>query len=149
MITHQLNELKIKSNLSAKQIAERADIPYSTVQKIFNGETQNPNVDYIFRIVTAMGHTMNDLYYPNNKAEGEESMAISVIREMYENRIAELKEQHKEHITDLKEAKTKHGKTYKSIITILSVIIGILFILFIIYFAMDFSTGDWGIFFRD
>lgn len=160
MITHQLNDLKNKSNLSAKQIAERADIPYSTVQKIFNGETQNPNVDYIFRIVTAMGHTMNDLYYPNNKAEGEENMAISVIREMYENRIDDLKAQHKEamthscaqyekHLADIKEAKTKHGKTYRSIITILSVIIGVLFILFLIYFAMDFSTGDWGIFFRD
>ena len=102
---------------------------------------------------------MNDLYYPTTAPE-EENMAVTVIREMYENRITDLKEQHQnamaqscaqyeKHISDIKEAKTKHGKTYKAVITILSSIIGVLFFLFIIYFAMDFSTGDWGIFFRD
>lgn len=159
MIIDQLNALKNKSNLNNKQIAERSNVPYSTVQKIFNREIQNPNVDSIYNIVTAMGYTMNDLYYPTTAPE-EENMAVTVIREMYENRIADLKEQHKnamdqscsqyeKHIADIKEAKTKHGKTYRSIISILSGIIGVLFFLFIIYFAMDFSTGDWGIFFRN
>ena len=159
MIIDQLNALKNKSNLNNKQIAERSNVPYSTVQKIFNREIQNPNVDSIYNIVTAMGYTMNDLYYPTTATE-EENMAVTVIREMYENRIADLKEQHKnameqscsqyeKHIADIKEAKTKHGKTYRSIISILSSIIGVLFFLFIIYFAMDFSTGDWGIFFRN
>ncbi|MBR1949034.1 MAG: helix-turn-helix transcriptional regulator [Alphaproteobacteria bacterium] len=148
MIISQLNELKNKSNLTLKHIAERSDIPYSTVQKIFNGETQNPNVDYVFRIVTAMGYTMNDLYSTPNTTNKEEA-SIAIIREMYENRIAELKEQHKEHIADLKEAKTKHGKTYKAVLIIMGVIIGILLILFLIYFAIDFSTDDWGIFFHN
>lgn len=159
MIIDQLNALKNKSNLNNKQIAERSNVPYSTVQKIFNREIQNPNVDSIYNIVTAMGYTMNDLYYSTTAPE-EENMAVTVIREMYENRIADLKEQHKnamdqscsqyeKHIADIKEAKTKHGKTYKSIISILSGIIAVLFFLFIIYFAMDFSTGDWGIFFRN
>ena len=148
MIISQLNELKNKSNLTLKHIAERSDIPYSTVQKIFNGETQNPNVDYVFRIVTAMGYTMNDLYSTPNTTNKEEA-SIAIIREMYENRIAELKEQHKEHIADIKEAKTKHGKTYKTVLIIMGVIIGILLILFLIYFAMDFANNDWGIFFRD
>ena len=148
MIISQLNELKNKSNLTLKHIAERSDIPYSTVQKIFNGETQNPNVDYVFRVVTAMGYTMNDLYSTPNTTNKEEA-SIAIIREMYENRIAELKEQHKEHIADLKEAKTKHGKTYKTVLIIMGVIIGILLILFLIYFAIDFSTDDWGIFFHN
>ena len=159
MIISQLIVLKNKSGLNNKQISERSTVPYSTVQKIFNEEIQSPSVDHVFKIVTAMGYTMNDLY-PNNKSEGEDGMAVTVIREMYENRIADLKEQHKnamdqscsqyeKHIADIKEAKTKHGKTYKAVITILSGIIGVLFFLFIIYFAMDFSTGDWGIFFRD
>lgn len=160
MIIDQLIVLKNKSGLNNKQISERSTVPYSTVQKIFNKEILNPNEHSIFLIVTALGYTMNDLYYPDNKPEGEETMAISIIREMYENRIADLKEQHKnamdqscsqyeKHIADIKDAKTKHGKTYRSIISILSGIIGVLFFLFIIYFAMDFSTGDWGIFFRD
>lgn len=148
MIITQLNELKNKSNLTLKHIAERSDIPYSTVQKIFNGETQNPNVDYVFRVVTAMGYTMNDLYSTPNTTNKEEA-SVAIIREMYENRIAELKEQHKEHIADIKEAKTKHGKTYKAILIIMGVIIGILLILFLIYFAIDFSTDDWGIFFHN
>ena len=54
MIIDQLNALKNKSNLNNKQIAERSNVPYSTVQKIFNREIQNPNVDSIYNIVTAM-----------------------------------------------------------------------------------------------
>lgn len=159
MIISQLNILRNKTGLNVKQVAERADISYSTVQKIFNGETQSPNVDHVFKIVTAMGYTMNDLYSTPG-ASSKEDATLTIIREMYEHRITDLKEQHQnamaqscaqyeKHITDIKEAKTKHGKTYKAVITILSGIIGVLFFLFIIYFAMDFSTGDWGIFFRN
>lgn len=148
MIISQLNELKNKSNLTLKHIAERSDIPYSTVQKIFNGETQNPNVDYVFRVVTAMGYTMNDLYSTPNTTNKEEA-SIAIIREMYESRIDDLKEQHKTHIADIKEAKAKHGKTYKTALTILGLISIILLTFFVVYFALDYANPDWGIFFRN
>lgn len=148
MIISQLNELKNKSDLTIKQISERADLPYSTVQKIFSGDTQNPNVDHVFRIVTAMGYTMNDLYSTPNTPNKEEA-SLAIIREMYENRIDDLKEQHKDHLTDLKEAKTKHGKTYKTILSVSLALNVILLIFFVVYFALDYSDRSWGIFFRD
>ena len=159
MIISQLNILRNKSGLNVKQVAERADISYSTVQKIFNGETQSPNVDHVFKIVTAMGYTMNDLYATPN-APNKEDATLSIIREMYEHRISDLKEQHritmekteqqhKESISLILEAKAKHGKTYKVVLSALLVFVVTLSIFFAIYFAMDYSNKDWGIFFRD
>ena len=148
MIISQLNILRNKSGLNIKQVAERADISYSTVQKIFNGETQSPNVDHVFKIVTAMGYTMNDLYAIPGTSNKEEA-SIAIIREMYENRIDDLKEQHKTHIADIKEAKAKHGKTYKTVLTILGLISIILLTFFVVYFALDYANPDWGIFFRN
>lgn len=148
MIITQLNELKNKSNLNIKQIAERADISYSTVQKIFNGETQSPNVDYVFRIVTAMGYTMNDLYSTPTSKNNEDA-TIAIIREMYENRIADLKEQHKQSMDLVLEAKTKHGKTYKMVLSVFITLTAVLSIFFAVYFAMDFANTEWGIFFRE
>lgn len=147
MIITQLNILRNKSGLNVKQVAERADISYSTVQKIFNGDTQSPNVDHVFKIVTAMGYTMNDLYAIPGTSNKEEA-SLAIIREMYEHRIAELKEQHAHHIEDIKENATDRVKMYRKAIVILSVIMAILFFLFLVYFMIDYSTEHWGIFFN-
>ena len=143
MIIAQLNALKDKSGLNIKQISERADLPYSTVQKIFSGDTQSPNIDYVFRIVTAMGYTLNDLY-PALGTSGKEEATVAVIREMYENRIADIKEQHLMHIAEVKD---RIG-TYKIAVTVLSIATAVLFILFFTYFMIDYSTEHWGIFFN-
>lgn len=160
MIYSKLKAWKEESDLTYKDIGERSGTPAATVQKIISGETQNPNADTVYKIVKALGHTMEELYEGSPKEEKGDSLAVSVIREMYEHRIADLKEQHKDaldrssaqyekHIEDLKESKQKHGKTYKAIIAVLGVIVGVLFVLFIIYFAMDYANEHWGIFFRE
>ena len=147
MIISQLNILRNKSGLNIKQVAERADISYSTVQKIFNGETQSPNVDHVFKIVTAMGYTMNDLYAIPGTSNKEEA-TLSIIREMYENRISELKEQHAKHLEDVKGNSDDRVKIYKKAIGIMVVVMAILFMLFLTYFMIDYSTEHWGIFFN-
>ena len=143
MIISQLNELKNKSNLNLTQISERSEISYSTVQKIFKGETQSPNVDHVFRIVTAMGYTMNDLYAVPGSSNKEDATVV-IIREMYENRIAELKEEQAKLITEIKD---RIG-AYKKAVAVLSIATAVLFILFFAYFMIDYSTEHWGIFFN-
>lgn len=147
MIISQLIVLKNKSGLNNKQISERSTVPYSTVQKIFKEEIQSPSIDHIFKIVTAMGYTMNDLYDAPGASNKEEA-SIALIREMYEHRIAELKEQHAQHIKDVKENSDDRVKTYRKAIGIMVVVMAILFILFLAYFMIDYSTEHWGIFFN-
>lgn len=147
MIITQLNVLKNKSGLNNKQISERSTVPYSTVQKIFNGEIQNPNIDYVFKIVTAMGYTLNDLYDAPGTSNKEEA-SLALIREMYENRIAELKEQHAHHLKDVKDNSDDRVKIYRKAIGIMVIVMAILFMLFLTYFMIDYSTEHWGIFFN-
>lgn len=142
MIIAQLNALKDKSGLNIKQISERADLPYSTVQKIFSGDTQSPNVEYVFKIVTAMGYTMNDLY-PAFGTSGKEEAAAAVIRDMYENRIADIKEQNSMRAEEYKD----QIRAYKKAVAILAIAAAILFVLFFAYFMIDYTTEHWGIFF--
>lgn len=149
MIYAKLKAWKEKSNLTYKDIAERSDVPTATVQKIFSGETTNPNSETLYKICKSLGHTMEELYEDTTKEKTEEIMAVSVIREMYEHRIAELKINNENHVNDLKESFAKHQQTYKTIVIVLGCIVTILFVLFLVYFAMDYANEHWGIFFRE
>ena len=104
MIFAKLKLWKEEANLTYKDIGERADVPTATVQKIFSGETSNPNSETLYRICKALGHTMEELYDGKKAVDKEEFLSVTLIREMYENRIAELKDQHAKHIEDIKEA---------------------------------------------
>lgn len=62
MWLENLKELKKNSKMSTKQIAEASGIPESTVKRIFSGETDNPYVDTLHRIVDVMGSSLNDIF---------------------------------------------------------------------------------------
>ena len=66
MWIENLKELKKKSNLSSKQIAERTKLPERTVVRIFAGETDHPRIDTLYNIVTALGGTLNDIFADTN-----------------------------------------------------------------------------------
>ena len=57
-----LKELKKKTGMSTKQIAEATKLPERTVSRIFSGDTDHPYVDTVFIIVTALGGTLNDIF---------------------------------------------------------------------------------------
>lgn len=144
--------MKDKSGKTLKDIAEVSNIPISTVQKILNGETQNPNAEAVYNIVKAMGFSMEDLYEENNnkaKREDSEDDSNLILCEIYERRIAEIKEQNEKYIEGLKTAHERHRHTYKRIINVMGVLLAALFFLFLIYFAMDYADKTWGIFFRE
>lgn len=66
MWLQNLKELKKKSGLSTKQIAERANFPERTVSRIFSGETEHPRIDTLHTIVTILGGTLNDIFADTN-----------------------------------------------------------------------------------
>ena len=57
-----LKDLKKQSGLSAKQIAEKTNLPERTVSRIFSGDTENPYMDTLRRIVDVLGGSLDDLF---------------------------------------------------------------------------------------
>ena len=58
----RLRALKDKSGLTTKQIAEKCDIPESTVTRIFSGKTPNPTIITVMTMVKAMGGQAADIF---------------------------------------------------------------------------------------
>ena len=57
-----LKNLKKQSGMSAKQIAEKTNLPERTVSRIFSGDTENPYMDTLRRIVDVLGGSLDDLF---------------------------------------------------------------------------------------
>ncbi len=57
-----LKDLKKKTGMSAKQIADATNLPERTVTRIFSGDTDNPYVDTLRRIVAVLGGSLDDIF---------------------------------------------------------------------------------------
>jgi transcriptional regulator with XRE-family HTH domain len=69
-----LKELKKKAGMSAKQIAEKTRLPERTVSRIFSGDTDNPYVDTLHRIVTILGGSLDDILADTKAVVATESL---------------------------------------------------------------------------
>lgn len=56
-----LKELKKEKGMSVKQIAEKTNLPERTVNRIFSGDTDNPYVDTLHRIVTVLDGSLDGI----------------------------------------------------------------------------------------
>ena len=70
-----LKELKKKTGMSSKQIAEMTNLPERTVIRIFSGDTDNPYVDTLHRIVTVLGGSLDDILADTKVVVATESLA--------------------------------------------------------------------------
>ena len=57
-----LKELKKKTGMSAKQIAEKTNLPERTINRILAGETDHPYADTLDLIVKALGYDLGDIF---------------------------------------------------------------------------------------
>ena len=55
MILAKLKEIKTEKNLTNQQIADLSGVPISTITRVFNGQTDNPNIETIEDIARGMG----------------------------------------------------------------------------------------------
>lgn len=65
MWVENIQELKKRSGMTAKQIAEASQIPEGTVKRIINGENE-PSAFNLFRVVRAMGGSLDDILADTN-----------------------------------------------------------------------------------
>ncbi len=70
-----LKELRKQTGMSVKQIAERTNLPERTVTRIFSGDTDNPYVDTLHRIVTTLGGSLDDILADSKAVVVTESVA--------------------------------------------------------------------------
>jgi transcriptional regulator with XRE-family HTH domain len=57
-----LKELKKRTGMTSKQIAEVTRLPERTIIRIFSGDTDNPYMDTLHRIVTALDGSLDDIF---------------------------------------------------------------------------------------
>ena len=76
MWIENLKELKKKTGMSSKQIAEKTSLPERTVARIFSGDTDNPYVDTLHRIVTVLGGSLDDILADTKVVLGEENLVV-------------------------------------------------------------------------
>lgn len=69
-----LKELKKETGMSVKQIAEKTNLPERTVIRIFSGDTTDPYVTTIHRIVIALGGSLDHILADTNAVLSTESI---------------------------------------------------------------------------
>ena len=62
MWLENLKELKKKTGMSSKQIAEKTRLPERTINRIFGGESDHPYADTLDLIVKALGYDLGDIF---------------------------------------------------------------------------------------
>ena len=74
MWLENIKELKREKGMTSKQIAEMTNLPERTVKRIFSGDTDNPYVDTLHRIVTVLGGSLDDILADTKVVVGEKSL---------------------------------------------------------------------------
>lgn len=70
-----LKELKKKSGMSSKQIAEGTLMPERTICRIFNGETSNPTISTLIPIIKFLGGSISEIFADTKAIVGDETLA--------------------------------------------------------------------------
>ena len=69
-----LKELKKAKGMSTKQIAELTNLPEKTVSRIFSGDTENPYVDALHRIVMILDGSLDDIFAEGTYVVGRKNL---------------------------------------------------------------------------
>ena len=75
MWLENLKCLKKEKGMTTKQIAEKTKLPEKTISRILSGDTDNPYVDTLQRIVTALGGSLDDILADTNVVVATETFA--------------------------------------------------------------------------
>lgn len=77
-----------------------SNVPEATIRKILTGETDDPRLETVIRLVASVGGSMDEIIGAK-KEEKQEANAVLTLKEAYESRIADIKE----HMNSLKQDK--------------------------------------------
>ena len=75
MWLENIKELKKKTGMTSKQIADKTNLPERTIKRIFSGDTDNPYVDTLHRIVTVLGGSLDEILADTKLVVGDKNLA--------------------------------------------------------------------------
>lgn len=135
MIETKLEKMKEASGMTCTEIALAADLPEATVRKVLTGRTSDPRYDTLYRIVTAMGYTMNDLVECDVKIDCEEDSeeCIKMLKRFYADRLRELHANYAGYLRSLKRDKM-----------IIAIALGVVLVLLFTAIIIDTLCGNIG-----
>jgi transcriptional regulator with XRE-family HTH domain len=137
----RLRLLKDKSGMTTKQIAEKCNIPESTVTRIFSGKTPNPTIITVMAMTKAMGGTAADIFDDNAQVNTVPAVPTKVLTEMEEKNL-EIVDLYKGIINSKDETIQSKDKTIKTLTGILLMLVSV----FIFMLLFDLFTGGIGYF---
>lgn len=70
-----LKELKKAKGMTSKAIADKTNLPERTVSRIFSGDTPNPYVDTLYRIVAVLDGSLDDVLADSKTVVGSANLA--------------------------------------------------------------------------
>lgn len=110
-----------------------SDLPEATIRKIFSGETADPRFETVVKLVLAMGGSIDEMLGNAPETADSGASALTMMKEIYESRIAEIKKSSQAHIESL-----KRDKRY------LGIVCAVLGIFIIAWLVIDLSLGNVG-----
>lgn len=88
MWLENLKELRQSTGMSYKHIAEMTNLPERTVARIFSGDTDNPYVDTLHRIVSVLGGSLDSILADSKAVVGDAN--LSTLQDDNEKLIGEV-----------------------------------------------------------
>ena len=70
-----LKELRARTGMSFKQIADKENLSEKSVARVFSGEAKNPGVDLIRRIIHTLGGNWNEIFAESGAVIGGQDLA--------------------------------------------------------------------------
>jgi hypothetical protein len=102
MLIKYLNYLKDQGNFTFDEISEICDVPKDTVKNIYSGKTKDPGIITVSKLVYGMGGNLDAIYRPDKK-ESADTNSIVILKEMYENHLADVKDHYEHRLAEMKE----------------------------------------------
>ena len=136
MVKDRLNALKIKAGVSCAEWSKLSTVPEPTIRKILSGESPDPRFDTVFKLVTSIGGSMDDIVGATKESEIENN-AVMVLKDAYESRIEALRER----LDDVKKYAESLQRDKKMLAVAVAVLIGLIVGMFVFDIALD--TNGW------
>ena len=75
MWLENLRDLRNRTGMSVKQIAEKEDLSEKSVSRVFSGESKNPGVDLVLKIIHALGGSKREIFAESGAVIGGQDLA--------------------------------------------------------------------------
>ena len=108
LVANYLTKLKTKTGLTYEAVAEKSDIPESTVKNLFIGKSEKPRLDTVAPVVYAMGGSLDEMFNPDKNKDAIKEVSVVSLKEAYEFQLATMKETNEMHIANIRAHYEQH-----------------------------------------